>query len=571
MSLPKLPLADWIDALIKWMQDYFAPLFQLIQGIVTPTTDFFERILSVTPPLITILLLSLLVWLLSYFRVAVYSLIGFLLIYDLGLWETSVETIALVLTSTLISIVIGIPLGLWAGRNDRVRQIVTPVLDFMQTMPAFVYLIPAVFFFALGAVPAVIASVVFAMPPTIRMTSLGLRQVSRELKEAADAFGATSWQRLVKVEIPLAKSTILAGINQTIMLSLSMVVISSMIGAGGLGEIVLESISRLQVGLGFEAGLAIVIIAIVLDRVTQNFGKSKPVQTGKTGQKKFPVRKWMSVVAILVLIGLVVSAYTDIGQKKEKVTLAYVSWESEIASTNVVKEVLEQQGYEVDLVETQATPMWQGVAQGDVDAHVAAWLPVTSKIFVDKFAGQYEDLGVNLKGARVGLVVPEYVEVNSIPELNQYKDKFGGKIVGIDPGAALMQKTEKMIQLYGLDYQLINGSDATMAAELTKAIQNREWIVVTGWQPHWKFADYDLKFLEDPKKIYGGEETIHTIARKGLKEDKPEVYQILDLFNWTTKDMEEVMLDIHNGMKPEKAAEKWVKNHPEKVKQWVQG
>ena len=186
--MPKLPLADWVDALIKWMQEYFAPLFHFIQGIITPITDFFERVLSVTPPLVTILLLTLLVWLLSRLRIAVFALVGFLLIYDLGLWETSVETLALVLTSTLISIIIGIPLGLWAGQSDRVKQIVTPVLDFMQTMPAFVYLIPAVFFFALGAVPAVIASVVFAMPPTIRMTSPGLRQVSKELKEGCECF-----------------------------------------------------------------------------------------------------------------------------------------------------------------------------------------------------------------------------------------------------------------------------------------------------------------------------------------------------------------------------------------------
>ena len=571
MNLPKLPLADWVDALIQWMQEFFSPLFQFIQGIITPTTDFFERVLSVTPPLVTILLLTLLVWLLSRFKIAAFALVGFLLIYNLGLWETSVETLALVLTSTLISIVIGIPLGLWAGRSDRVKQIVTPILDFMQTMPAFVYLIPAVFFFALGAVPAVIASVVFAMPPTIRMTSLGLRQVSKELKEAANAFGSTSWQRLIKVEIPLAKSTILAGINQTIMLSLSMVVISSMIGAGGLGEIVLESISRLQVGLGFEAGLAIVIIAIVLDRMTQNLGKKEAVQTGGNGKKKFPVRKWMSIVAIVVFLGMVIAAYADFGDKKEKVTLAYVSWESELASTNVVKKVLEQQGFEVDIVETQATPMWQGVAQGDVDAHVAAWFPVTSKVIADQFTGQYEDLGPNLKGAKVGLVVPSYVKANSIEELNQYKDEFKGRIVGIDPGASMMQTTEKVIDEYGLNYQLINGSDATMSAELSKAIKKKEWIVVTGWQPHWKFADFDLKFLEDPKKMFGEEEAIHTIARKGLKEDKPEVYRILDRFYWTKEDMEEVMSDIHDGMSPEKAAEKWVKNHPDKVKEWTQG
>ena len=153
MKLPKLPLADWVDALIKWMQEYFAPLFHFIQGIITPITDFFERVLSVTPPLVTILLLTLLVWLLSRLRIAVFALVGFLLIYDLGLWETSVETLALVLTSTLISIIIGIPLGLWAGRSDRVKQVVTPILDFMQTMPAFVYLIPAVFSLPWGPCP----------------------------------------------------------------------------------------------------------------------------------------------------------------------------------------------------------------------------------------------------------------------------------------------------------------------------------------------------------------------------------------------------------------------------------
>ena len=148
----------------------------------------------------------------------------------------------------------------------------------------------------------------------------------------------------------------------------------------------------LQVGLGFEAGLAIVIIAIVLDRMTQNLGKTKTAPSGGNRKKKFPVRKWMSVVAILVFLGMVIAAYADFGGGKEKVTLAYVSWESEIASTNVVKKVLEKQGFEVDLVETQATPMWQGVAQGDVDAHVAGWFPVTSKVIADQFKGQYVDL-----------------------------------------------------------------------------------------------------------------------------------------------------------------------------------
>lgn len=544
-GIPKIQLAEWVDALIKWMQVHFAPFFAVIQGAIEPTTDFFERILTVLPPLPTILLLSLIIWLLSRWRIALFALLGMSFILYLGLWEASVQTIALVLTSTLLSIVIGIPLGLWVGRSDQAKKVISPLLDFMQTMPAFIYLIPAVFFFALGAVPAVIASVIFAMPPTIRMTGLGLRQVSSELKEAADAFGSTPWQRLVKVELPLAKSTILAGINQTIMLSLSMVVISSMIGAGGLGEIVLQSISRLQVGKGFEAGLAIVIIAIILDRMTQNLGE--PRQQAKGATPWAGVRKWVSIVAILALLGLGVASYVKPGGAKEKVTLAYVSWDTEIASTHVMKRVLEDQGYEVDLKETEAGPMWSGVVAGDVDAHLAAWLPVTGKVFVQKYKGQYDDLGVSLKGARLGLVVPKYVPVDSIEELNANKDLFGGKIIGIDPGAGIMQNTEKAIKQYGLDYSLVSGSDATMTASLAKAIEQKKPIVVVGWQPHWIFAKYDLKILKDPKGLYGEEEQIHTIARKGLKEDMPEVYRILDRFAWTKEDMESVMLDIRKG------------------------
>ncbi len=195
------------------------------------------------------------------------------------------ETTALVLAATVISVIVGVPIGILCGKSDGARNIVTPVLDFMQTMPSFVYLIPAVIFFSLGTVPGVIASVVFSMPPTIRLTSLGIRQVPKELVEASDAFGSTSAQKLFKLQLPLAKTTIMAGINQTIMLALSMVVIASMIGAKGLGQDVLTAVQRIQVGQGFEAGLAIVIIAIVLDRVTQSVGQRSKNGKTKNGKK----------------------------------------------------------------------------------------------------------------------------------------------------------------------------------------------------------------------------------------------------------------------------------------------
>ena len=185
------------------------------------------------------------------------------------LWDLSMETLALVLSSALLALIIGIPLGILSAKNNILFHVVKPALDFMQTMPSFVYLLPALIFFGLGNVPGMIATVVFAMPPAIRLTNLGIRQVPKELTEVADAFGSTGWQKLSKVELPVALPTIMAGVNQCIMLSLSMVVVAAMIGARGLGYQVLFGIQRVDIGMGFEAGLAIVIIAIFLDRITQ--------------------------------------------------------------------------------------------------------------------------------------------------------------------------------------------------------------------------------------------------------------------------------------------------------------
>jgi len=204
-------------------------------------------------------------------------LLGLLLIDSMAMWEPTMETLALVLVSTATALVIGIPLGVWAARRPLVESVLKPVLDFMQTMPAFVYLIPAVLFFTLGQVPGAIATTIFALPPSARLTTLGIQQVPADVVEASRAFGATRWQLLFQVQLPIALPTILAGVNQTIMLALSMVVIAAMIGAGGLGEEVLKGITQLRIGLGFESGLAVVILAMLLDRLTQAIkGKGRP-------------------------------------------------------------------------------------------------------------------------------------------------------------------------------------------------------------------------------------------------------------------------------------------------------
>jgi glycine betaine/proline transport system permease protein len=190
----------------------------------------------------------------------------------MGLWTLTMSTLALVLSSVVIALILGVPLGIWSSKSDKVWNVMRPVLDFMQTLPAFVYLIPAVLFFRLGPVPGVVATLVFSLPPAVRLTNLGIRQVPKEIKEAALSFGCTSRQMLVKAELPVALPTIMAGINQTIMLALSMVVIAGMIGAGGLGNEVLRGITQLRIDVGFEGGIAIVILAIFLDRVTQALG-----------------------------------------------------------------------------------------------------------------------------------------------------------------------------------------------------------------------------------------------------------------------------------------------------------
>lgn len=275
-GLPRLPLGDGVEWLEDWLKVHADPLFQVIVAVIGGTVEGFEFLFrDFFSPIVLIVLFTLIAWVIGKWRLGIFALIGLLLIHNLGLWDLTMQTLALVLTSALISIFIGVPLGIWCARSKGLQSLITPVLDFMQTMPAFVYLLPAVSFFRLGVVPGVIASVIFAIPPTIRLTNLGIRQVPEDLVEAADAFGSTPMQKLIKLQLPLAVPTIMAGINQTIMLSLSMVVIASMIGAQGVGATVFRAVTQVKIGIGFEAGLAIVILAIILDRLTQNIIKNK--------------------------------------------------------------------------------------------------------------------------------------------------------------------------------------------------------------------------------------------------------------------------------------------------------
>ena len=268
----KLPIGESVAAALKWLENNDQGLLDKIGKIIDASTGAIENSLMFIPFwLLAALFVGIGFWRLGW-KFALFCAASLLLIANMGFAHQTVVTLALIFSATLISLTFGIPLGIWAGRNDNAEAIIRPILDFMQTMPAFVYLIPAAMFFGLGRVPGVIATVIFAMPPVVRLTSLGIRQVNKEQVEAGIAFGCTPTQLLFKVQIPSAMANLFAGINQTIMMALSMVIIASMVGAGGLGNDVLSSISRLDIGLGFESGLGVVLLAIMLDRITESFG-----------------------------------------------------------------------------------------------------------------------------------------------------------------------------------------------------------------------------------------------------------------------------------------------------------
>ena len=264
-----VPLGEAIDAGVSYLERTFAGSFDAFSGGALTLIEGLDTLLGALPFWVTIPLVGLALWRLRGVRTALLATLGLFLVVNLGLWESFLLTLTLVLSSELVIVVLGVPLGIWMAFSSAAERTFRSVLDFMQTMPSFVYLIPAVTFFGLGLVPGVVATVIFAMPPLVRLTNLGIRQVPLEVTEAADAFGSTRWQRLVKVQLPVALPTLLAGVNQSIMLSLSMVVIAALIGAGGLGQEVIRGMNTLDIGLGFEAGLAIVIMAVVLDRLTQ--------------------------------------------------------------------------------------------------------------------------------------------------------------------------------------------------------------------------------------------------------------------------------------------------------------
>ena len=273
-------------------------------------------------------------------------------------------------------------------------------------------------------------------------------------------------------------------------------------------------------------------------------------------------------------LGLGITAVSGlaIADTKPVINIGYVQgWSDSVATTYVAAQVMRKNlGYEVKLVPVDAGLMWQGVSRGDLDATMSAWLPATHGAYYDKLKDKVVDLGVNFHGAKIGLIVPEYVTAKTVGDLQAQKAAFDGRIVGIDAGAGVMIKTEQAIKDYGLDYKLMASSGSAMTAELDRSIRAHKPIAVTGWIPHWMFAKYKLKFLEDPKNVFGDAEHVDSVANPGLAAKAKPINDLLKNFSWKPGEIDSVMLAVQNGEKPEAAADKWVAAHPERVKEWLQ-
>jgi len=268
-----IPLDKWVQYGIDYLVDNYRDFFQALKMPIEKTLLWFDWLFNYINPVVMIIIFALLAYKYSGIKLSLFAIFSLVVVGLLGLWSETMTTLAMITASVFFCVVVGIPLGILSGKSDRFESVLRPILDAMQTTPAFVYLIPVVMLFSIGTVSGVIATIIFALPPIVRLTNLGIRQVDKEIVEAGIAFGATSWQLLLKVQLPQAMPTIMAGLNQTMMMALSMVVIAALIGSGGLGEPVFRGLNNLDIGLAFIGGLSIVLLAIILDRLTQSIGK----------------------------------------------------------------------------------------------------------------------------------------------------------------------------------------------------------------------------------------------------------------------------------------------------------
>ncbi|MEV4740778.1 ABC transporter permease/substrate binding protein [Streptomyces sp. NPDC049555] len=592
--MPRINLGGWAESAVGWLQNHFSWLFDAVNTVLTGMYDGVNAVLGAPQPLLTAGILAVLAWWLRGLLAAVLAFAGLALIDSFGLWHEATATLSLVLVASVITLAVAVPLGIWAARDRRVGGVLRPVLDVMQTMPAFVYLIPGVMFFSIGPIPGLIATIVFSMPPGVRMTELGIRQVDGELVEAATAFGTTPRHTLLRVQLPLAVPTIMAGVNQVIMLALSMVVIAGMAGAGGLGEAVYAAVTQVDIGGGVESGLAVVVLAMYLDRMTGALGtrvsrlgrrasaKAAATARGPVASRVLAHRPATAVAAVgVVVLALVaggmhiveggdkqaVAAGANVG-RGQKVRLGYFPWDEAVAATYLWQNVLEARGYKPEIKQLDPGPLYTALAQGQMDVQFDSWLPTTHQQYMERYGDKLSDLGTWYGPTSLELTVPSYVkDVNSLADLKGRSKEFGGKIVGIESSAGMMGKlNDKVLKEYGLEgeYKVVSSSTSTMLAELDRALKKKEPVVTTLWSPHWAYGTYDLKKLKDPKGAWGQGEQIHAVGKKDFAKDFPRIAQWVKDFKMSEKDLSSLEAEIQKGGKgkEKQSAGRWLDAHP---------
>ena len=524
-ELYNIPLDDWISAGINFLVNNFRPLFQAISFPVSLALDSIESLFLAIPPLIFLLIIGLIAWQLAGRVIAIYSVLALTLIGFLGIWQEAMVSLALVMTAVVFCTLIGIPLGIASARSDRVEKLVRPLLDVMQTIPSFVYLVPVVMLFGIGKIPGVMATFIVAVPPLIRLTNLGIRQVSPEVVEAAKSFGSTPFQLLWEVQIPLALPTILTGLNQTVLLALAMSVVTSMIAVPGLGLIVLQGVGRLDVGLAAVGGLGIVLIAVMLDRIAQAVGQSNnQLPWQKRGPIGFFFSEWGSQQLTLVSITAAVFLTLSVGflswQPTTQATTESVTPETVVPGkgvtirsgsgtttssqfiTQVVNLGLENLGYEIkEQPKMISLPtMHLAISQGDLDFSANYWEQLNRVLF--KKNGGEEKL------KRVGTIVPNTLQGYQIdkktadeynitnleqlkdPEIATLFDSDGnGKanLIGCIPGWSCEPVIDHHLEVYGLQdtVEHIQGDYSALMGDILTRHQQGKPVLYYTWTPHW--------------------------------------------------------------------------------------
>ncbi|ROP45197.1 MULTISPECIES: ABC transporter permease/substrate binding protein [unclassified Rathayibacter] len=529
----RLPLGAAAENVVDLLTQTFQPVFDLLRTVFGAAYTGVDFVLATPPFWVVIALIAVLAYAARGWVFGLGSAVGLLLIASVDQWDNAMDSLALVLVASAVAIALSVPLGILAARNRTASAILRPVLDFMQTMPAFVYLIPALILFRVGVVPGIVATIVFAMAPGVRLTELGVRGVDSELVEAGESFGSSKWRILRQIQLPLALPSILAGLNQVIMLSLSMVVIAGMVGAGGLGGDVVASIGRIDVALGFEAGIAVVILAIILDRMTSALGAPSPARVARASSRKAVVATRTAIAAVSVgvvaslgasaVAGPATTAAVDNGDRTDVTLAVFQGWDEGIAASRLWGAVLEEEGYDVTLQSIDVAPGFSGLASGDYDLALDTWLPITHGDYLDEYGDRIVDLGAWNDDAKLTIAVNEDAPIDTLEELAANPEVVGNRLVGIEPGSGLNGiTTDAVIPGYGLEgMEYLTSSTPAMLQELSSATAAGENIAVTLWRPHWAYDAFPVKDLEDPKGLLGEAEGIHAFGSASFDSDFP--------------------------------------------------